>query len=224
MNLQEVNVTTIETEADKSVFDKSYRICAFCDKIVRVCSQNFQSCDKLSGNKFYCPFCIRHSHNFRSSREILPMSFRGIIGFLYYRYYDANPRTLYLGQLESMIESHHTIGSNNPAFSYDPANFMWYLDFNKIGNHSRKAPFDEIKLTTKLIFDVFDLKHYLNLQKEEVLYSRFEKAMSLFYEQRIRPTDRRLLIPTLNGIVSSKNNEEFFETTRNFTKSSMIII
>jgi hypothetical protein len=224
MNLKEVNVTTIETETGQEISDNFYRVCAFCDKIVRVQAHNFKSCENLGGNKFYCPFCLRNGHNFRSNRQILGLSFRGIFGFYYYRLYDASPKKMYFCQLESIIDKHRNIGLQNPALNYDPSIFMWYADFNKIGNHARKAPYSEVKQSIKLMIESFNLNLNTGVKIEDNMLSRFTKAMDLFYEKRQRPNGRRMLIPTLNGFVHSKNNEEFFESTRNFVKSSMILL
>lgn len=224
MNLLNVNVTTIENETGQELSDTCYRVCAFCDKIVRVHALNFVSCEKLSGNKFYCPFCLRNNFHHRSNRHVLKMSMRGIIGFYYYKFYKETPKIIYLCELNAMIDKHRNYGLQNPTFSYDTSNFMWYVDFNKIGNHSRKAPFTEVKETLTSMLNCFDMKKLIGANKEEDMVARFTKAFELFYEKRQRPQKRKALIPTFNGILHTKNNEEFFNCTRNFVKNSLSAI
>ena len=50
---------------------------------------------------------------------------------------------------------------------------------------------------------------------------KFQSAMKTFYEKRQRPKDRRMLIPTLSGIVQDK--KEFFEKTREFVSTLLIM-
>lgn len=223
MNLQEVNITTIETETGQKLFDTSYRVCAFCDKVVRASSYNFKSCENLAQGKYYCPFCLRNNHHYRSSRHVLGFSFRGIIGFYYYRFYAINPRQMYLTDLESLIEKNANLGLQSPVLTYDPSIFMWYADFNKIGNHKSKAPYEDLQEIVKMMICNFNLKGYVTLEVENSMLSRFQKAMDLFYQKRQRPNNRRMLIPTLNGLVHSAKNEEFFDSTRNFVKNCMIL-
>lgn len=226
MNLQEVNVTKIEIHNIKELSDDCYSVCAFCDKIVRIQKFNFYSCQKLSGKNFYCPFCLRNNHHHRSSRNILGFSFRGILGYYYNKIYLKNPKKLYFSQIKKIIENHQSMGLQNPVLNYDPLTFMWYADFNKIGNKKGHAPYSELKETTNLIFKSLRFQDHLDLLNipniEDKMFVKFEEAFDLFYQQRKRPKDRRFLIPTLVGLDKSEN-EEFFEDTRSFVKNWMVL-
>lgn len=223
MNLQEVNVKAIENETGHELSDNCYRVCTFCDKIVKTNKYNSKSCEKLGGNKFFCPFCLRNNHHYRSGRNVLGFSYRGIIGYYYYKLYNSNPPKIYFSQLEQLIEKHQQIGLQNPILSYDPSVFMWYADFNKIGCAKYKAPFSEFKEISNLIFASFDIKTHINPYIEKFVLEKFQKSIDLFYEQRKRPKDRRMLIPTLSGTFRITENNEFFETTRNFTRNLLVL-
>jgi hypothetical protein len=222
MQIQEVKISKINDCAAHELAENFHCVCCFCDKMVKVNSHNFESFQKLNKKKFYCPFCLRNNHHFRSARHILPFSYRAIIGYYYYRLYDINPHKLYFSQIEDCIKKHENIGLQNPVFSYDPNTFLWYLDFNRIGNARRKAPFQEVLKTTKMMLDCFDLKKHQSLFVEDSMQSKFDKALDLFYQKRKRPKDRKMLIPTLDKLAGLEKND-FFEKTRNFVRSNLIL-
>lgn len=221
MYLQEVNIEKIDSHKQDELIDNFYRNCNFCDKLVRVSAINFNSCQRLSGSNFYCPFCLRHNHNYRSARNILPLSYRAIISYYYYRLYGSKPSKMYFSQIDSFIEKHQSFGLQNPVFSYDPSIFVWYVNYNFIGTDSRKAPHSEVKEVILAMLDSFELKKHLGDHARSGMFSRFEKAIDIFYEQRKRPKDRKILIPTLVNLVPHEKNE-FFETTREFTKNHLV--
>lgn len=222
MKLQEVNVEKIEPQNNQELADNFYRNCDFCDKIVRVNPCNFDSCQKLSGNNFFCPSCLRHNHHHRSSRNILPISYRAIIGYYYYSFYSSKPSKMYFSQIEIFIDKHQNFGLQNPVFTYDPFLFMWYINFNLVGVDSRKAPYAEVKETIMGMLDAFELKKHMGDHARTGMLNRFQKAVDLFYEKRKRPKDRKMLIPTLVNLVPQDKNE-FFETTRDFTKNLFVL-
>jgi hypothetical protein len=221
MQVKDVQVTKVETNSGNELAEACYRVCVFCDKVVRVTGTNFQSCAKLAGNKFYCPFCIRNNFHYRTSRNVLVMSFRGIIGHYYYSQYNNSYRRMYFTELERLVERHSFVGLQNPVFNYDPHTFLWFLDFNRIGSDRHKAPFEETMETTKKIYEIFDVKTELALYPHNEMWSKFEKAIVAFYEKRKRPKNKRMLIPTFHGILHSEP-EDIFDASREFVRSFMI--
>lgn len=222
MNLNEVTITKIKTVNSKELSDNVHRICIFCDKSVRLNTSNANTCQSLSGADFHCPFCLRHNHHHRSARHILPFSYRAIIGYYYYKLYLSSPRKLYYSNIEELIGDHKYIGLQNPVFYYDDDNFMWYLNFNLIGNHKNKAPYSEVRRVLNAMLNCFKLDTIVSKFAQDHVQKKFEKAIDLFYQQRKRPKNKRILIPTLDGTSSGEKNT-FYEETRNFTYHDFVL-
>jgi hypothetical protein len=140
MQVHDVEVIKIEAPEDRELSDTFYRVCVFCDKIVRVTPSNFHSCTKLSNGQFYCPFCLRHNHHHRSGHNILILSFRAIIGYYYYRFYHDkdSPWVMYVTDIQKWIDQHIKIGLQNPVFVYDPHTMLWFIDFNRLARTSTR--------------------------------------------------------------------------------------
>jgi hypothetical protein len=130
---------------------------------------------------------------------------------------------MWVSQIESMIETHQEIGLVNPVLVYDPDTFLWFANFNKIGKDSCKAPFEEVRASIKEMFDVFRVENNISPYASTTLWDRFEKATKLFYEQRKRPKDRKMLIPTMTQISNPAESDEFYEQTRTFIKTNLIV-
>lgn len=222
MKVNEVNITKIKVQNTDELSDNIYRICCFCDKSIKLNLNNLGSCQRLSGSKFYCSFCLRHNHNHRPARHILPISFRGIIGYYYYQYYLPDTSKLYYSQIKSFIENHKRVGLQSPVFYYDDSNFMWYLNFNHIGNHQNKAPYSEVKRNISSILSCFKINLMISQFAQDAVLKKFEKAIELFYQQRKRPKNKKTLIPTLDGISLSDKNY-FYEDTRNFIETDFVL-
>jgi hypothetical protein len=219
-----VKLTKIEDDPE-SLCNIYYQICNFCGKGIKITPGNETSIKKLSSKTAYCSFCLRNNYHFRSSHNVLMMSYRGILGFYYYRFYLEEPRTMWVNQLQAIIDKQVFVGLQHPAFNYDPSTFLWFIDFNKIGNNTSKAPFESVLNTTKSMFDLLDVNLNFKrcfIQPSNDLWEKFSKALVLFYEQRKRPKDRRMLIPTMLGLIPGIN-EDFLEATRDFCKSNMIL-
>ena len=207
-------------EPEDKLANYSYKSCSFCQKMVRLGSDNAQSCMRLSRKRFYCSFCLRNDFQFRSSRNVLIFSYRSIIGYYYIKHYIKKMgATIWLNQIEDMIEIHRKIGLRNPVFSYDPSTYLWFADFNKIGSASYKAPFEEVLVSAKWIMSAFQLSQVLTMQNEESMWDRYEEAFKVFYKSRQRPAGKKMLIPTLKGI--GYGQDEFFDETREFTASQL---
>ena len=126
--------------------------CQFCNKIVSLDESFRQMCERISGDSFFCPFCIRHGFSARSNRDVLMLSFRGVIGYYYCAYYCySNEMHMYLSQIRNLIETHAATGLENPVFSYDPDTFMWFVDFSRVGKGKRKVSLDDVILTVEAI-------------------------------------------------------------------------
>lgn len=220
MYMQEVYIE--KADKNKAIAESAFLNCNFCDKITKITNINKNSCKKLSGSKFYCPFCLRNNHNYKSSINILPISFRGIIGYYYYKFYKERPRKLYVSQIKNYIDDHFEIGIQNPSMSYDFENFMWYLNFNIIGKDKRKAPIEEINITIQKIIKTFNIKNIIDINAEQSMCSKFYKAINLFYQERKRPKNKKFLIPTFSNIVSN-GDKYIFENTRNFYRDDLIV-
>lgn len=222
MEILDVKISVTKEDTGKEIASNFFQTCSFCDKLVKVGRLNFKTCCRLSGSQFFCPFCLRHDFHHRSSRNILILSFRAIVGFYYYRRYQSD-RDMYLNEIQAMVDQHARVGVQNPTFSYDPFTMLWFVNFNKIGNESRKAPYGEVEATALAALNVFNLSKAIRQSAHEEMWKKYQEAMKTFYEKRQRPKDRRMLIPTLTGIAHGEK-PEFFEKTRDFVYSHLEIL
>lgn len=224
MQKYEVEVDLIETNQLSEFVSKN---CFFCHKLVKSDCESFKTIHNMTGNRFFCPFCIRNNFHHRSNRNILAMSYRGIFGFYYYRMYlnnKKNHRKLWWSEINSMIENHIKIGISNPVFIYDPETFMWFIDFNKVGSKKRKLPYHSVKKTAKQILESFRMEETTKYhQIEKRVWQKFEKSLDIYHAKRQRPKDRRFLIPTLSQILATER-QRFFERTREFLPQNFKII
>ena len=220
MQKYEVEIDLIETKQLSEFVSKN---CFFCHKLVKSDHESFKTMHNMTGNRFYCPFCIRNNFHHRSNRNILAISYRGIFGFYYYGMY-LNQRKLWWSEINSMIENHIKIGTSNPVFIYDPETFMWFIDFNKIGSKKRKLPYHFVKKTAKLILESFHMSEITKYhQIEKRMWQKFEKSLDIYHEKRQRPKNRKFLIPTFSQIMA-KERQKFFEKTREFLPRNFNVI
>ncbi len=222
MQVRDIELEPITVDVGDELSNTFYRACEFCDKVVRIQPSNFRSCLNLSRDSFFCPFCLRNDFHYKSSRNVLIMSFRGIIGYYYYRQYGNTNKAnrLYYSEIETMILRHERIGLQSPVFSYDPITFLWFIDFNRIGTDVRKAPFCEVQELVRSLFECFEVQKHFYVQGETMIWDKFNNAVEVFYRERKRPQNRRMLIPTVQGCFNVTNEQEdFLEQTRSFTKS-----
>lgn len=199
------------------IAEESITICSFCEKMYLLDELNHFSCTKMAGKKNYCPFCLRNNFHHRSSNNVLMMSFRGVFGWYH---------STYLGtkhdDLVNMISIHTNIGLASPVFSYDNSVFLWFINFNHIGNHPRKAPFKEVTQVVLSMLDAFEPKTHLIEESAALLEKRFIDSIEIFYHERKRPADRRALIPTLDNLKGvTKQNDDFVERCRKFTRKNL---
>lgn len=187
----------------------NYSICNFCHKQTNVNHNN----ERLSGkDKFFCTFCIRHNYHTKNNLNVLILSFRAILGFLYEEFYSGkNGRKIWLAQLKDYAAIHQDIGLENPAFSYDPETMYWFVDFLKVGESKKKIPLEEALKTIINILSCFNLNEIdgINMSK---LYFKYKKALQTFKQNGF------ICIPTLKDCVSYRYN---LESTKDFTLSGL---
>lgn len=196
------NVTIEEISTDGEIegdVEISYRRCNFCSKETTLKSHAAAIASQLSGaNKFYCTFCLRHKLNTKNSKNTLVLSFRGLIGYYYYAFHML-PKVpiMYLTQLRDFIDLHVAVGQQNPLFTYDEESYLWFIDFSRIGKHKDQLPIEEVLKTVSEIIMSFGMFDYIKDIKPHILYQKYEEAIQVFYHQRKRPENARILSPTL---------------------------
>ena len=209
--------------------DKIYYECGFCGKREGLYEHARKMCEKLSGNDYYCTFCLSKGFHTKNNRNILIMSFRAIIGYYYYGLYvnPTNPdNILYLSQIEDYVDAHIEAGLQNPIFSYDHQTFLWFIDFSRVGRDRKKVKYEEILKTVANILVCFNLYHHIQRIKVATLYEKYEESVRKFQETRYRPEGKPYLIPTLQSCTDFINISKAFtiEDTRSFTLDRMVFI
>ena len=195
VTIEEIN-THGEIEGESEI---PYRRCNFCSKETTLRPAAAALASHLSGvNNFYCTFCLRHKFNTKNNRNTLILSFRGLIGYYYYAFY-ALPKVpiIYLNQMRDFIDLHVEIGKQNPLFFYDEESYLWFVDFSRIGKIKGQLPIEEVLKTIAEIIMSFGLFDYIKDIKPHLFYQKFEEAVQVFYHQRKRPENARILSPTL---------------------------
>jgi hypothetical protein len=195
VTIEEIN-THGEIEGESEI---PYRRCNFCSKETTLRPAAAALASQLSGaNNFYCTFCLRHKFNTKNGRNTLMLSFRGLIGYYYYAFYTL-PKVpiIYLNQLNDFINLHVEIGKQNPLFFYDEESYLWFIDFSRIGKIKGQLPIEEVLKTISEIIMSFGLFDYIKDVKPHLFYKKYEEAVQIFYHQRKRPDNARILSPTL---------------------------
>ena len=151
------------------------------------------------------------------------LSFRSIIGFYYYHLYLSNEK-LYHSQIEDFINSHEATGLQNPLFQYDPDTFMWFIDFSRVGKGKKKISLREIKKTIINILICFNLPENIEHIKPSKLFDKYEEAILKFHQERYRPENKKILIPTLvncGGICDNRTIEQ--ESLKSFIRNNFLV-
>jgi len=173
------------------------RKCDFCEKEAVVYKKTGDLLDRISPAGFFCSFCVRHNFHTKYRRNVMIVSFRGLIGYLYHFCYFGKKPRLYLSQICDLIDAHVKIGHLNPVFVYDPDTYCWFIDFNKVGASKKRVPIKAITETINEIASAFNPYDYIKDFKSNVYVGRFAEAVNDFYHKRYRPDGKRICIPSL---------------------------
>src|ERR1019366_8414811 len=217
--IRPAHILAMPEAAAGELSDRVMRVCDFCGKEVDVTPLNHYSLESLAGpHGFHCLFCLQNGLHTKSNRNIPVLSFRSLIGYYYYEFYAAvhanSRKRMSYSQIEDYIESHRRVGLLNPVFRYDPDTFLWFVDFNRVGNSKRRLKVEEVHKTVVNVLACFNLWEVPKVQMS-AFYAKYSEAVTSFYQRRYRPDDKRVLIPTLSscGTVDSVKNG-LFEKTR----------
>jgi hypothetical protein len=151
------------------------------------------------------------------------MTYRSIIGYYYYAFYKKpQKKVMWLSQIKEYVESHQKAGLQNPIFKYDPESMLWFVDFSKVGTGRRQLPLEEVYKTvisTLASFNLYDTCPHIRMHK---LYDKYREAIEIFYKQRSRPADKKILNPTLIGIGLAENKDCPFDKPKEFSLRDMV--
>lgn len=186
----EVKISCLETSLGSEELNR-YCQCSYCDKITFLKS-NFQYKWSNSLMKpFYCNFCFRNRfYDGEVSKNILALTFKGIIGYYFYSYFVApkSSAAMYTNELKDMVGAHVIMGMRNPVFNYDYETLSWYIDFSRVSNRTSKQqsfmPVTYILETIVEIVSVFSL--YENAKGCSV-----RKFLKKIYEEVIQFSKKR---------------------------------
>lgn len=218
MKVFDTKLKRLPAAAGEDFSDTFLQRCSFCDKHAQVTNLNYWSCMKLS-KQFFCPFCLRNNFHRKINREnILVLSFRGIIGYYYYNCYIRGDN-LWFSEIVDCVKQHEEVGLQNPLFHYDPATFLWFVNFGKVGDEGRKVPLAEVEQVVGGILHCFGMNECVFLGAEVTLLKKYLLAIKQFNKNRERPAEKQFLIPTLFDIIPNVNSEE----TRSFTRERMLL-
>ena len=219
---QNIQLQEIENESDE-LSEHIHYSCCFCGKQVGMLPMIRKWCERLSGQRFYCPFCLRHNMHTKANKHILIMSFRSVFAYYYYaKYVSVVKRNLWLSEITDIIDSHWDAGIQNPVFTYDPDSFLWFIDFSKVGKGRKKVRASEVLKTIQNQILCLNLPHHITSIKMGKFYHKFETAVEKFSQERYRPTNKRFLIPTLKDCGGYESNKKFtFDDSRGFIPDNM---
>jgi hypothetical protein len=217
MQIRTVALEKIEDTIRGELSSNYYGICHFCGKIVLVKSTSAIAMSVINKDKdFHCPFCIRNAFNSEEvTKNVLVFSFRAIIGYYHACLYKARPRKLYYTQIEEYINEHVEIGLQSPLLAYDPDTFKWFADFGLIGQD--QEAYEELKVLIAMMYASFRVEHHMWKKTSAEYWEKFVKAVDEFMISRVRPDEKKHLIPTFIGLVNNVN-PLFLEQTRNFER------
>jgi hypothetical protein len=206
MKAQKLSVSHVQLEAlppttSGELSDVFIRHCSFCCKKCHSNDFNRSICERMSGDdSFYCAFCLRNGFNTKNRKDVLILSFRAIIGWLYYyKYVSVTAGKIWFTELEDSIEIHRRVGLTNPAFFYDPETFLWFVNFARIGSGRKRQPIEDIHKTVINILACFNLSMNVPSLDTTEFFAKYRKSIDEFYEKRQRPKNKHMLIPTFSG-------------------------
>ena len=187
----------LSKKVDDELSDTICYECQFCNKIIFLDENAHRMSDRLSGDSFFCSFCIRHGFSTKSNRDV----------------------HMYISQIRDLIEVQAITGLDNPVFSYDPDTFMWFVDFTKVGRGKKKLSLEDVTTTIDSILDSLEVD--IHITESDILKDRFVESTKKFYSNRYRPINQKQLIPTLKDIAKLTKDEMAY--TRNFTPDDLLL-
>ncbi|MCK9458614.1 MAG: hypothetical protein M0R80_03160 [Proteobacteria bacterium] len=197
---KEVEIIPIQENLAGELGKEIYYECAFCGKRMAVPTFSGNLCDKLSGENYYCGFCLRHGFNTRNNKNVLLLTFRNVFNHYYQERY-VNPivvtKKMYLAEIKEYVTAHIQTGLLNPVFYYDPSSFLWFVDFSRVGRGNKKLKVNDVLKTVVNILACFNLKNNITSFSICTFYEKYETAIRKFYATRYRPADKRILSPSV---------------------------
>ncbi|RLC33787.1 hypothetical protein DRH14_04300 [Candidatus Shapirobacteria bacterium] len=194
------------------------RQCDFCGKEMTVPRHTGELLQKLSHGGFHCSFCVRHDFHTRKKKNILILTLRGLIGYLFHFCYFGKKPRLYLTQIHDLINNHIEVGRLNPTFVYDADTFCWFIDFTKVGKSKRKIPVEEVIRTINEMISAFNPYDNIKDFKSHILTERYQEAIIDFYKNRYRPEGKHICAPTLSGCATDMREQSTGTGTTTTTK------
>lgn len=218
-----------EPNLNGELAEKTYSICGLCQKRVGLYSIERDLCEKLAGDGlFYCSFCLRNKFNTRNNRDLLIMSFRGIVAY-YYEYLYKEKGELTFSQVQDYVTLHRKTGLQNPVFHYDDESMLWFVDFARVGRGRKKLRLTDVFRTTINILACFNMAQLVPGANLSKMYEKYREAIDKFSSNRYRPEGRWLLVPTMFGCstavysATSKKKAFDYEASREFSSLKMIM-
>jgi hypothetical protein len=216
-SVSQVALEKLTSSLSGELSDLFIRQCGFCCKKIDSNFTAYSICQKMSGEEaFYCSFCLRNGFNHKGKKDVLILSFRAIFAHFYYSFY-LNPtadKKMWLMEINDYIEAHKKAGLTNPAFEYDDETFLWFIDFNKIGNSKKRIFVQEIYKTILNILMTFNFYENIPDMILHVFFQKYKNAIDEFYARRFRPENKFMLIPTLSNC--GVQNRISSDKSRNF--------
>jgi hypothetical protein len=217
MQQNDIKLKPIEENLNGELSERIFYECHFCNKKVGLLADQRKNAERLSGEQFYCNFCLQNSLHTKNNRHTLIMTFRGIIGYYHEILYHA-AKKLYYSQVQDYIKAHWHTGLSNPLFRYDPDSYLWFVDFSRVGQGKKKIHVSEIHKTVINILACFNLAENIDHIRQSKLFEKYKDAIDAFHEKRYRPENKKILCPTLTGCGGQCDNKNIpHEELKNFT-------
>lgn len=231
---ERMQVTVSDVPGDIHEHARIYATCSFCEKTA-IFPKNLMKCNEVvagqesqSKKRLFCSFCLRNEfYKLKHSKNILVLSYRGIIGYYYYCFnFVPKSSSMILSDIQQYTELHVKMGVQNPLFRYDPETMCWFVDFSKVGQRSNQMPINYILETAMEILASFNLYEHIREVSAATIYSKFKDAIIDFHHHRRRPAGQRLLVPTLFGcgipMETALSKAIPIQALKNFTPSKMM--
>lgn len=217
LNLLKVTLQPISNPGTGELAKDIFYNCSFCRKPCGLNQHTRQICEQLAdSNSLFCPFCIRHCYHTKRSKNVLVLSFRNFLGYLYYCLYLFNE--IYISEIKDYEAEHQAIGLQNPVFNYDPETYLWFIDFSRVGNGKGKIGVDTVIKTTCDILSCLEICRHLPKNQNKI-YNHYRHGILAFYNNHLRPAD--FLIPPLEATLPEGISEDYFQK---FVPEDMIFV